>query len=92
MTPASLALMVAADPKGNSPTPPSRPYRVPFSPSDPLARYRAVTGSQARVRWWQKLITLAALAALVLVIGALVAAMMGLIFIGARILLDVLVS
>jgi hypothetical protein len=57
-----------------------------------MARYRAVTGVGAHTRWWQKILSLMALGGLVLVIGALVAALMGLIVIGARIMLDVIVS
>ncbi len=65
---------------------------MPFVSTDPLAKYRAVTGSQARVRWWQKLVSLAALALLVLLTGALVAAVMGALVIAARLLLDIIVS
>lgn len=57
-----------------------------------MAQYRAVTGVKARVRWWQRLLSLVGLAVLVLIMGALVAGSVGLLFFAARILLEIVVG
>ena len=72
--------------------PPARPFRNPFASSDPMAKYRAITGVKARVRWWQRILSLAALAVLVVIMGALLAGVVGLLFFAARIILELLVG
>lgn len=79
-------------PRHRSSERPGRPVRLPFARRDPLARYRAVTGVKAHVRWYDRLFSLVGLAVLVVVMGALLAISVGVLIIGARVLLDVLVS
>jgi len=63
-----------------------------FSQRDPLAKHRAVTGIGARIRWWQRVASLIGVVIIVGVLGLLLAASVGVIVIGGRVLLDVLVS
>ena len=63
-----------------------------FTQRDPLAKHRAVTGLGARIRWWQRVGSLIGVAMLVGIMGVLLAAGIGLVVIGGRVLLDVLVS
>ena len=63
-----------------------------FSPSDPLAAHRAITGLDARIRWWQRLMSLIGIALIIGIMGILLAVGAGAIVIGGRVLLDVLVS
>ena len=63
-----------------------------FSQHDPLAKHRAVTGLGARIRWWQRVASLIGVVIIVGVMGLLLAVGVGVIVIGGRVLLDVLVS
>ncbi len=72
--------------------PPSRPFRNPFASSDPLAKHRAVTGINAHVRWYQRIGSLAGIIVLVAIMGTLVAASVGLMFVAARVVLDILIG
>ena len=71
---------------------PRRPISKLFAHRDPLAKHRAVTGLGARIRWWQRIGSLIGVAILVGIMGVLLAAGIGLVVIGGRVLLDVLVS
>ncbi len=84
------ALMVAQNLPDERP--PARPIRLPFTTSDPLAKHRAVTGINAHVRWYQRVGSLAGIAALVVLIGVLLAGSVGVAFIAARIILELLVG
>jgi hypothetical protein len=55
---------------------------------DPIHRYREVTGRRARVRWWQRLRALVVLAVLVIILGMLVAVVIGIAFLAGTILLE----
>jgi len=69
-----------------------KPISRLFSQRDPLANHRAVTGLGARIRWWQRVASLFGVAIVVGIMGVLLAASIGVIVIGGRVLLDVLVS
>jgi hypothetical protein len=71
---------------------PPRPMGNPFRSSDMLAPHRAITGRGAHVRWWERLLSLVGLGAMVVMIGALVAALAGGLFFGARIALELVVG
>ena len=57
-----------------------------------LTRHKAVTGLKARVRWWERIVSLVSLLILVGIIGLLLAFSVGLVALGGRVLLDVIVS
>lgn len=57
-----------------------------------MAAHRAVTGLDARIRWWQRLMSLIGIALIIGIMGILLAVGAGAIVIGGRVLLDVLVS
>ena len=57
-----------------------------------MSKYRAVTGVKARVKWWQRILSLLGLALLVVLMGAMVAAGAGALFIAARIILEIVVG
>ena len=57
-----------------------------------LTRHKAVTGLKARVRWWERIVSLVSLLILVGIIGLLLALSVGLVALGGRVLLDVIVS
>lgn len=65
---------------------------MPFQRSDPLAKHRAVTGLNAHVRWYQRVRSLIGIVALVVIMGLVLAAMVGGAFFGARIALEMLVG
>ena len=71
---------------------PRRPISRLFAQRDPLAKHRAVTGLGARIRWWQRVGSLLGIAIVIGVMGLLLAGCVGLIVIGGRVLLDILVS
>jgi len=72
--------------------PPARPIRLPFTSRDPLAKHRAVTGINAHVRWYQRIGSLAGIAVLVAVMGVLLALSIGMVFLLARVLLELFVG
>ena len=57
-----------------------------------LTRHKAVTGLKARVRWWERIVSLVSLLILVGIIGLLLALSVGVVALGGRVLLDVIVS
>ena len=57
-----------------------------------LTRHKAVTGLKARVRWWERIVSLVSLLILVGIIGLLLALSVGLVALGGRVLFDVIVS
>jgi len=70
-----------------TPTPPSgttapRPAgpRGLFRSRDPLRRYREIHGRRARIRWWHRLRAIVVLAALVALLGVLLAGLVGVLF------------
>ncbi len=71
---------------------PRRPISRLFAQRDPLAKHRAVTGLGAQIRWWQRVGSLIGVAIVIGIMGVLLAGCVGLIVIGGRVLLDVLVS
>lgn len=57
-----------------------------------MAAHRAITGLDARIRWWQRLMSLVGIALIIGIMGVLLAVSAGAIVIGGRVLLDVLIS
>jgi len=72
--------------------PPPRPIRLPFTASDPLAKHRAITGINAHVRWYERVRSLLGITALVVLIGVLLAMSAGVVFVAARVILELLVG
>ena len=60
--------------------------------NDPLAKYRAVTGVKARIRWWERLRGLIGLAALIVILGAALALLVILFFAGLRVVLELIIE
>jgi len=69
-----------------------QPITGPLGLTKRLSKHKAVTGLKARVRWYEKLYSLVGLLVLVGIIGLLLAMSVGLLALGGRILLDVIVS
>ena len=69
-----------------------QPITGPLGLTERLSKHKAVTGLKARVRWYEKLFSLLGLLILVGIIGLLLALGVGLLALGGRILLDVIVS
>jgi len=57
---------------------------------DPLRPHRAVTGIDARVRWWERVRALVVLFVFVLLLGAGLAVLIGLMFLMGTVVLEVL--
>ncbi len=74
------------------PTTSGKPISRLFAKHDPLAKHRAVTGLGARIRWWQRMASLIGVVIIIGIMGILLAASVGVVVIGGRVLLDVLVS
>ena len=72
------------------------PLRQPLSGppglTERLSKHTAVTGLKARVRWYERVMSFIGLLVLVGIMGLLLAFSVGLVAIGGRILLDVIVS
>jgi len=72
------------------------PLRQPLSGAlgltERLSKHKAVTGLKARVRWYERVMSFIGLLVLVGIMGLLLAFSVGLVAIGGRILLDVIVS
>ena len=69
-----------------------QPFINPMGLTGSLTRHKAVTGLKARVRWWERIVSLVSLLILVGIIGLLLALSVGLVALGGRVLLDVIVS
>ena len=69
-----------------------QPFINPMGLTGRLTRHKAVTGLKARVRWWERIVSLVSLLTLVGIIGLLLALSVGLVALGGRVLLDVIVS
>ena len=69
-----------------------QPFINPTGLTGRLTRHKAVTGLKARVRWWERIVSLVSLLILVGIIGLLLALSVGLVALGGRVLLDVIVS
>ena len=69
-----------------------QPFINPTGLTSRLTRHKAVTGLKARVRWWERIVSLVSLLILVGIIGLLLALSVGLVALGGRVLLDVIVS
>lgn len=69
-----------------------QPFLNPMGLTGRLTRHKAVTGLKARVRWWERIVSLVSLLILVGIIGLLLALSVGLVALGGRVLLDVIVS
>lgn len=57
---------------------------------DPFRPHRAVTGIDARIRWYERLRALIALFVLVLILGAGLAILIGLAFLAGSVFLEIL--
>ena len=68
-----------------------QPFINPMGLTGRLTRHKAVTGLKARVRWWERIVSLVSLLILVGIIGLLLALSVGLVALGGRVLLDVIV-
>ncbi len=63
--------------------PPTRPAARPlglFRARDPLRRHREIHGRRARIRWWHRIRAIVILAALVVLLGVLLAGLVGILF------------
>ena len=69
-----------------------QPLSSPLGLTERLSKHKAVTGLKARIRWYERVVSFLGLLVLVGIIGLLLALSVGLIAIGGRILLDVIVS
>ena len=69
-----------------------QPLSGPMGFAERLSKHKAVTGLKARVRWYERVMSFIGLLVLVGIIGLLLALSVGLVAIGGRILLDVIVS
>ncbi len=69
-----------------------QPFSNPFGMTERLLQHKAITGLKARVRWWQRIISLIGLLVVVAVLGVLLALGAGLLVLIARLLLYVIVS
>ena len=69
-----------------------QPFINPMGLTGRQTRHKAVTGIKARVRWWERIVSLVSLLILVGIIGLLLALSVGLVALGGRVLLDVIVS
>ena len=68
------------------------PFSNPFGMTERIAQHKAVTGLKARVRWWQRMVSLIGLLIIIGVLGIMLAFGVGLLVLIGRILLDVIVS
>lgn len=76
---------------------PSGPPPTPRSPAvlwrrDPLAKHRARTGVEAQVRWWERVRSFVGLVIMVGFLGLLLAAILGLLVVGLRVGIEVVVG
>ena len=69
-----------------------QPFINPMGLTGRLTRHKGLTGLKARVRWWERIVSLVSLLILVGIIGLLLALSVGLVALGGRVLLDVIVS
>ena len=69
-----------------------QPFSNPFGITDRLSKHKAVTGINARVRWWQRIGSLILLVIVVVMLGVLLAFGAGLLVFIGRLFLDVIVS
>ena len=69
-----------------------QPLSGPLGLTERLSKHKAVTGLKARVRWYERVMSFFGLLVLVGIMGLLLALSVGLVAIGGRILLDVIVS
>lgn len=57
----------------------SRPLSL-FRARDPLRRHREIHGRRARIRWWHRIRAIVVLAALVILLGILLAGLVAVLF------------
>ena len=69
-----------------------QPLSGPMGFAERLSKHKAVTGLKARVRWYERVMSFIGLLVLVGIIGLLLALSVGLVAIGGRLLLDVIMS
>ncbi len=69
-----------------------QPFTNPFGMTERIAHHKAVTGLKARVRWWQRIVSLVGLVIVIGLLGVMLAFGIGLLVLIGRILLDVIVS
>ena len=69
-----------------------QPLSGPLGFTERLSKHKALTGLKARIRWYERVMSFVGLMVLVGIIGLLLALSVGLVAIGGRILLDVIVS
>jgi len=69
-----------------------QPLINPLGLTERLSRHKAETGLKARIRWYERVMSFIGLLVLVGIIGLLLALSVGLLAVGGRILLDVIVS
>jgi len=69
-----------------------QPLSGPLGFTERLSKHKALTGLKARIRWYERVMSFVGLIVLVGIIGLLLALSVGLLAIGGRVLLDVIVS
>ena len=69
-----------------------QPLINPLGLTERLSRHKAETGLKERIRWYERVMSFIGLLVLVGIIGLLLALSVGLLAVGGRILLDVIVS
>tara|TARA_Y100001936_G_C15945471_1_gene597127 strand:+ start:62 stop:289 length:228 start_codon:yes stop_codon:yes gene_type:complete len=69
-----------------------QPLSGPLGFTERLSKHKALTGLKARIRWYERVMSFVGLMVLVGIIGLLLALSVGLVAIGGRVLLDVIVS
>ncbi len=69
-----------------------QPLSGPLGFTERLSKHKALTGLKARIRWYERVMSFVGLMVLVGIIGLLLALSVGLLAIGGRVLLDVIVS
>ena len=69
-----------------------QPLSGPLGFTERLSKHKALTGLKARIRWYERVMSFIGLLVLVGIMGLLLALSVGLVAIGGRILLDVIVS
>ncbi len=68
--------------------PASTPRRGLFGARDPLRRHREIHGRRARIRWWHRVRAILILAALVIVLGILLAGLVAILFLFMTFILE----
>lgn len=83
-------ILLASAPQSSGPRTPRQP--AVLWRRDPLAKHRAKTGMQAQIRWWERVRSLVGLVIMVGFLGILLASLLGLLVLGLRVGLELVVG